>query len=105
MRTATPNGLSLEDGTPIRLRISRTVSSADAHVGDTVDFEVLEELRVGNVLLVPKGGVAWATVTEAQSKRRMARGGKLDMNIDSVRLTDGEKVPLRAVKEVKGGGH
>ena len=27
------------------------------------------------------------------------------MNIDSVRLTDGEKVALRAVKEVKGGGH
>jgi len=55
--------------------------------------------------MIPKGGVAWATVTEAQSKRRMARGGKLDMNIDSVRLIDGEKVALRAVKEVKGGGH
>ncbi len=35
----------------------------------------------------------------------MARGGKLDMNIDSVRLADGEKTALRAVKEVKGGGH
>src|SRR5207245_3539712 len=35
----------------------------------------------------------------------MARGGKLDMNIDSVRLVDGEKVALRAVKEVQGGGH
>jgi len=80
------------------------VSSADAHVGDTVDFEVLDEVRLSNLLIIPKGGVAWATVTEAQSKRRMARGGKLDMNIDSVRLVDGEKVALRAVKEVKGGG-
>jgi hypothetical protein len=35
----------------------------------------------------------------------MARGGKLDVNIDDVRLMDGEKAPLRAVKEVKGGGH
>lgn len=95
----------LEDGTPLKLRISRTVSSTDAHVGDTVDFEVLEEVRVGSLLLIPKGGVAWATVTEAESKRRMARGGKLNMNIDSVRLVDGEKVALRAVKEVKGGGH
>ena len=75
------------------------------HVGETVDFEVLEEVKLGNLLMIPKGGVAWATVTEAQSKRRMARGGKLDMNIDSVRLVDGEKVALRAVKEVKGGGH
>jgi len=35
----------------------------------------------------------------------MARGGKLDVNIDDVRLIDGEKAPLRAVKEAKGGGH
>src|SRR5437660_592120 len=100
-----PSGPTLEDGTPVKLRISRTVSSADAHVGDTVDFEVLEEVKVGNVLVVSKGGTAWGTVTEAESKRRMARGGKLNMNIDSVRLVDGEKVALRAVKEVKGGGH
>jgi hypothetical protein len=35
----------------------------------------------------------------------MARGGKLNVNIDDVRLTDGEKAPLRAVKETQGGGH
>jgi hypothetical protein len=35
----------------------------------------------------------------------MARGGKLNVNIDDVRLIDGEKAPLRAVKETKGGGH
>src|SRR3989442_15032220 len=100
-----PSSPILEDGTPVKLRIGRTVSSADAHVGETVDFEVLEEVRLSNLLIIPKTGLAWATVTEAQSKRRMARGGKLDMNIDSVRLIDGEKVALRAVKEVKGGGH
>ena len=98
-------GFGLEDGTPIKLRTSRTISSADAHVGDTLDFEVLEEVTADGILLIPKGGIAWGTVTEAQPKRRMARGGKLDVNIDSVRLSDGEKVPLRAVKDVKGGGH
>jgi PEGA domain len=53
----------------------------------------------------PKGGVAFATVTEAQAKRRMARRGKLDINIDYAKLVDSERAPLRAVKEVKGGGH
>jgi hypothetical protein len=102
---AAMSGQVLEDGTPVKLRISRTVSSADAKTGDTVDFEVLEDVLVGKTIVIPKGGIAWATVTEAQSKRRMARGGKLDMNIDSVRLANGQKVPLRAVKEAKGGGH
>jgi hypothetical protein len=95
----------LEDATPVRMRINRTVSSADAHVGDTVDFEVLEEVRVNGLLVVAKGGLAFATVTEAQAKRRMARGGKLDINIDYVRLVDDEKAALRAVKAVQGGGH
>jgi hypothetical protein len=98
-------GFGLEDGTPVKLRTARTISSADAHTGDTVDFEVLEDVFAKDVLLIPKGGIAWGTVTDAQPKRRMARGGKLDVNIDSVRLADGEKAPLRAVKDVKGGGH
>jgi hypothetical protein len=98
-------GFGLEDGTPVKLRTARTISSADAHTGDTLDFEVLEEVMAGEHIVVPKGGIAWGTVTDAQPKRRMGRGGKLDVNIDSVRLVDGEKIALRAVKDVKGGGH
>jgi hypothetical protein len=98
-------GFRLEDGTPLKLRLQRTLSSADAQVGDQVDFDVLEEVKASDVVVIPKGSVAWGTVTEAQSKRRMARGGKLNVNIDSVRLADGDKCALRAVKEVKGGGH
>jgi PEGA domain-containing protein len=103
--TKNPKGFVLEDGTPVRLKTGRSISSADAHVGDTLDFEVLEDVRVDGVLVIPKGGIAFAKVTEAQSKRRMARGGKLNVNIDSVRLVTHDKAPLRAVKEVKGGGH
>jgi hypothetical protein len=100
-----PLAFGLEDGTPIKLRLTRNLSSADATTGDRVDFEVLEDIKAKDVIVVPRGGLALATVTEAQHKRRMARGGKLDVNIDDVRLVDGEKAPLRAVKEAKGGGH
>jgi hypothetical protein len=98
-------GFVLEDGTPVKLKINRTVSSEDAHTGDTVDFEILEEVVVNGTLIAPKGGLAFATVTEAQAKRRMARGGKLNINIDYLRLLDNEHAALRAIKEVKGGGH
>lgn len=100
-----PLAFGLEDGTPIKLRITRTLSSADAKVNDTVDFEVLEDVKIGETIVVPRGGIAWGTVTEAQPKRRMGRAGKLNVNIDSVRLVTGEKAALRAVKEVKGGSH
>jgi len=95
----------LEDATPVKLRLNRTISSSDAKVGDTVDFEVLQDISVNGTLVVPKGGLAYATVTEAQSKRRMGRAGKLDINIDYVKLVTGEKAALRAVKAVQGGSH
>jgi hypothetical protein len=93
------------DGTQVKLRLSQTISSADATVGQQVPFEVLEDIKVDDVIVLPKGATAIAVVTEAQPKRRMGRGGKLNMSISYARLADGEKVALRAVKEAKGGSH
>jgi hypothetical protein len=66
---------------------------------------VIEDVNVNGTLVIPRASTAWATITDAQPKRRMGRGGKLDVNIDTVRLKDGEKVGLRASKDTKGGGH
>src|SRR5260370_6549351 len=70
--------LVLHDGTPVRLRLNRNLSSADSTVGETADFEVLEDVKIGDTLVIARGGTAIATVTAAQSKRRMARGGERD---------------------------
>jgi hypothetical protein len=95
----------LEEGTPIRLRLKRNLSSATDKTGDKVDFEVLDPVLVGDAEAVPQGGLAWATITDAHPKHSMGRGGKLDVNIDAVKLVDGQRAALRAVKETKGGGH
>ena len=95
----------LQDGSPVRMRLSRTLSSADAQLGETVDFEVLEDITIGETTVIKRGGLALGTVTEAQPKRRMGKAGKLNVNIDHVRLANGEKVALRAVKETKGGSN
>jgi len=100
-----PIGFVLEDGTPVKLRLSRNLSSATDKKGDQVDFEVLDDVMVDSVVVVPRGAIALATITEAEHKKSMGRGGKLDVNIDSVRLRDGERVALRASQENKAGGH
>jgi hypothetical protein len=100
-----PLTFSLAEDTPVRIRLARTMSSRDAKVDERVDFEVLEDIKVGNVVVVERGAMAIATVTEAHPKRRMGRAGKLNMNIDYVRLVSGEKVLLRAVKGGSGGNH
>ena len=97
--------IKLEDGTPVHLVMGQTVSSSDAQVGQTIDFEVVDDVVIDGVCVIPHGSTAWATVTSAQAKRRMGRAGHLDINIDKVRLADGEKALLRAVKDAKGGSH
>lgn len=99
-----PEGFRLQDGTGIKLRTTQTVSSADAKVDDRIDFEVLEEISVCDTVVIAKGATAWGTVVEAQAKRRMGRGGKLNVTIEGVRLVNGDKVALRAVRETSGKG-
>ena len=94
----------LHEATPVRMRIMRTVSSADAHEGDKADFQTLDDVSVGNVVVIPKNSTALATITVAESKKRMARD-KLGMNIDYVRLPSGEKLARRGIQDLKGGGH
>lgn len=100
--TERPVVFGLSDGTPVKLRISRNLSSADAKTGETVDFEVLEDIKVGETVVVPRGSVAIGTVTRAKPKARLGRGGKLDLTIDYMRTTLGDKIALSAVKTSKG---
>jgi len=100
-----PFAFGLAEDTPVKLRLTQNLSSATAKVDDKVIFEVIEDVKVGEVVVIQHGATALATVTDAHPKRRMGRSGKLDVNIDSVRLVDGEKVTLRAVKGGSGGNH
>ncbi len=100
---SSPN--TLLDGTAVKLRLAENLTSATARAGDQVPFEVTEEVDVNGVPVIAKGAQALATVTDASPKKSMGRGGKLDVNVDSVRLLDGDKAQLRAVQDNKGGGH
>jgi hypothetical protein len=100
-----PSPNTLLDGTAVKLRLSETISSADAKTGQQVPFEVTEDVIVNGIIILPKGAQAIASVTDASPKKSMGRGGKLDVNVDSARLADGQKVQLRAVHDGKGGGH
>jgi hypothetical protein len=101
--TAAAQVLTLQDGTPVRLRLNRTVSSASAHVGETVDFEVTEPVINENYVVIPKGAVVLGRVSKVETKRRFGRAGALELSIDSVRLPDGGTILLRATPE-KGEG-
>lgn len=97
--SAAAQTLTLQDGTPVRLRLNRSVSSSTAHVGETVDFEVTEPVIVDSVAVIPKGALVLGKVTKAEKKRRFGRAGALEVSVDSIRLPDDESIPLRATHE------
>jgi len=101
---ATPRVI-LKDATPVQLRFGRMISSSQVIAGDRVYLPVAAEVRIGDLVVVPKESIAEAVVTLAQAKRAMARGGNLEIKIETVRLASGEAAPLRMIKDVKGGGH
>ena len=110
-----PNGVSIQtstqaqkllvkDGTPIKLKLKRGVYSQYAKIGDEVEYLVDEEVVVNGKIVVPEGAIVEGKVVSAEHKRRMGRGGKIDISADSIKLFNSQSIPLRAFQQARGGG-
>jgi hypothetical protein len=95
----TPTVLALHDGTPIRLSLTRSLAFANGKPGETTDFEIVDDLRIDGVLVIAHGATATAGITQAEPKTRMTKGGKLGVNLESLPLSNGRTVAIRATQE------
>jgi hypothetical protein len=100
-----PSEITLRNGTPIHLKLGKRISSATAHVGDIVDFTVVEEVMVDGLSVIPAGSTAIGLVSEAEPKKRMGHGGKLAFSVNFVRLKDDEKAAVRSFQESTGSNN
>jgi len=96
--------LLVKDGTPIQLKLKRGVYSQYAKIGDEVDYLVDEEVLANGKIIVPEGAIVKGKVISAEHKRRMGRGGKIDISADAIRLFNSQSIPLRAFQHARGGG-
>lgn len=94
--------IRIPDATAIRLVVTEPLSSATNEVDDPVRFEVTEDVKVADFVVVPKGSTAVGHVVEVEPKRRLGRAGKLNFSIDHVKAFDGTNVRLRASSTRKG---
>jgi len=102
---ATVSTFTLLNNTPVRVKLVKTISSADARVGDSVEFEVLDDVLVQGVPVLTKGSKASGVIAEAEPKKRFGRGGRLAISITSVRLVDGQQAALRGYHEESGSSN
>ena len=97
-----PRAIKVTDATAVRLSLAEALSSATNHEGDPVHFEVIEDVKVGDAVAIPKGTTAVGHVVDAEPRRRMGRAGKLNFSVDHVKAPDGNNVRLRASATRKG---
>jgi hypothetical protein len=88
----------------VKLRLTETVSSATARVGQPISLEVAEPVEVGGKLVVAVGAHARATVSVARRRGHNHRDGKLLLTIQSVTRVDGTEAQLHSASLDKGSG-
>jgi hypothetical protein len=97
--------LVIADGTPVKLQLEQTISSAHAHKGDRLDFVVTEDVTAGGFTVIRAGTMASGSVVKVQGRRILGLGGNVIIKLDSVELVTGERIRLHARRRFKGVSH
>jgi hypothetical protein len=85
--------IQLPKGTTVKLRFVRPISSASARVGDHVDLEVAEDVKIDGTVIVPGGGKAEGFVAQAMPGKFWG-AGSLSVYVGSVVTRTGFRLPV-----------
>ncbi len=88
----------LLDGTPVHLRLLGAVTSDNARVGQTLDFVVVSDVRVGEQIVIRKGTAAFGRITDARraSWEYFHKHPRLAFKFTLTTAQDGAAIALRA---------
>jgi hypothetical protein len=93
--------LVLRKGTPVTIQLEQAISSDRAEIGDSVEFKVIEDVRVGNMLVISKGATAKGVVAEAISGREMGVP-QLSIYLGTVSSRIGPDIPVTGLCTADG---
>ena len=97
-----PDSITVPDGTPLTLQLMSELSSANAKVGDSVEFRVPHPFRIDGLVVIPRGTHVSGTVVLVTHPHRPTKNGEVRMAIEKVVLPNGEVMPLRPSRSTSG---
>jgi hypothetical protein len=92
----------LPDGTPVELRTTKRLSTAHAKVGDAVEFEVVHDVKVGDLVVVPRLALASGVVAQVKPRRRPMRNAELRVDVRTTKSITGSEVAIRGTRVILG---
>lgn len=93
----------LRDGLPIRLTLAEDIPT-NATEGTAVRFEVTDDVRVDDTIVVPRGAAAVGAIVDVAKKKILSMGGKMTFHLIRVDAVDGQKLVIRATPVRSGDG-
>jgi hypothetical protein len=94
-------GCLLREGDEVPLKFAAAVSSKTAEEGESVEFVLDGDLKVGGTVVVQKDSHALATVSHVKKAGMMGKGGELNVQIQYL-VTGDNRVRLRGTKGREG---
>jgi hypothetical protein len=91
----------LRDGTDVNLQFAEDLSSKTSSEGDPVTLTLVDDLKVGDVVVAKAGSKAIGEVTKAEKSGMMGKAGELNIRLDYLKAGD-VKVKLRGTKGKEG---
>ena len=93
--------VDLPANTVFKISLNDDVNSKVNKVGDPVTFTVQEDVKVGDVLVLPRGSQGSGQVTKVTRPKSFGRSGSLDISFDQVFSIDDEEIPTVLGPEAK----
>ena len=91
----------LRDGTDINLQFAQDLSSKTSSEGDPVTLTLVDDVKVGSVVVAKAGSKAIGEVTKAEKSGMMGKAGELNIRLDYLKAGD-TKIKLRGTKGKEG---
>jgi hypothetical protein len=102
-RVAPTGEVVLNAGTLIPLESIGTVSSANLTAGQTLEFKVRTDVKVGDKVVIRGGSIATAQVTRVNAPKGLGKEGFVELQVKSVQAVDGKTVLLSSGSISKEG--
>lgn len=96
--------LTLKAGTPITLAVVEEVNSSTHKEGDAFKLTVLNDVSVGQSVVIPRGTPANAEITWRTGKGAFGKSGKMEFALTSIDL-NGKQIPVTGTFRQEGEGN
>ena len=97
-----PKDILIAKDTIIKVQAVNPISSQQNKQNEKVHFKVIEDIMVGDVIIVPANTNVEAIVTKVKKAGSWGRAGLIEVAFSEVKTKNGQSVPLNGILKLQG---